>query len=177
MDLKEEILKTDMLYEGKVFSVEKRLILLPNHKKATRDVVITKNAVGILPITEDGKIILVKQYRSGPMKELLEIPAGKIEEGEDPLMAARRELQEEIGFDSDQMRFLTSVYVSPGILNEKIILYAATDLKASRLENDEDEFIEVFSFTKEEILDKIKKGYVEDAKKEAALFAYFKLSE
>lgn len=163
-----------VIYDGKIITVKKETVLLPNGKNALREFVHHKNAVAILPIVNN-EIILVKQFRTGSKTYMIEIPAGLIEENEEPANCALRELQEEIGYLPNKLHFLGKYFLSPGYCDEVIYLYYADDLIPSNLPQDEDEFIEIVKLPLENIdefiLDNTKNNYM-DAKTILALSLY-----
>lgn len=165
----EKTLEISNIYMGKVINLDIETVLLPNNKKAKREIVRHPGAVAILPLNDKGEIYFVKQYRKAVDMELLEIPAGKIENDEEPENCALRELQEEIGFTADKLTFIGEFYTSPGFANEKIFIYKAEELTQSRLTMDEDEFINIVKYSKCDALKMIKKGIIKDAKTVLAL--------
>ena len=125
MGFEEKTMKSERIYEGKIVNLRVDTVELPDKKYSKREIVEHPGAVGIVPITEDGKIILVKQFRKAVEKPLLEIPAGKIEINEEPKETALRELFEETGYYSNNMEYIIEFYTSPGFSNEKIYLFLA----------------------------------------------------
>lgn len=160
------------VYECKIFDIYEDEILLPNGKKAIRNVLSHNGATAILPIDEEGKVILVKQYRHSVKEYCLEIPAGKLEKGEDPLECGVRELEEEIGYISDDFSFMFKTYIAVGYSSEVIHIYLAKDLKKTKQNLDEDEFLDVITYTLDEALDMIKDGRILDSKTIAAILFY-----
>ncbi|HOP94526.1 MAG TPA: NUDIX hydrolase [Dictyoglomaceae bacterium] len=149
--MEEKILKEENIYKGRIIEVNEYEVVLPNGKKAKREVVHHPGAVGILPISEDKTIYFVKQYRLPAKSILLEIPAGKLDYGEDPLDCAGRELEEEIGFKSKNLKLIHTFYPSPGISDEILYLFVAKELEKTTLNPDEDEFLEVVPLKKEDL--------------------------
>ena len=148
--MKETVIKSIPLYDGKIVKLSRNLVELPNETLAFREVVKHKQGVCIIPVLND-EIIFVKQYRSGAEKVLLELPAGIVDENETPLDAAIRELQEEIKYSSTKITYLGAYYSSPGFTDELVHLYLAEELFPSSLELDEDEFIELSKYNKKQI--------------------------
>ncbi|NLN49581.1 MAG: NUDIX hydrolase [Clostridiales bacterium] len=169
MDYFEKTLKSDTVYDGKILRLDVETVLLPNDNTATREIVRHPGAVAILPVTKDGEIYFVRQYRKALDMELLEVPAGKLEKDEVPYECAMRELQEEIGFAADKLTLLGSFYSSPGFSNEIIYVYKAEDLTPSQLTPDEDEFINVVKLDIKESLKMLNKGLIRDSKTAIAL--------
>ncbi len=161
-----------IFYNGKRFSLVQRKYVR-NNKEYTRDILLTNPAVVIIPITSDHEVILLRQYREAIESQNLEFPAGIVEEKEEPIEAARRELEEETGFRANQLELLTTVYSSAGITNEKVYIYLATDLKKGNLKLDQDEFIEeVLKIPENQILDLLKNDQLIQSNQKLALFMY-----
>ncbi len=173
MDLHEELLSTKTIYQGKVFDVQLDTVRLPDDKKVTREFVVHKQAVAILPIREDGTIVLVRQYRHCTKEALLEIPAGSIDDDEKPEEALQRELSEETGFIASSFSKLCAVYTTPGFTNEFTHFYVATGLIPEKRKGDDDEFIEVVMLPAPELQVMIRDGRIKDAKTVLAVCAYF----
>ena len=142
------------------------LVSLPNGKTSKRELIKHPGAVAIIPITPEGKIIFVEQYRKALERSLIETPAGKLEPGEEPDMTARRELEEETGYGCNKLTYIQSFATSPGFADEIIHLYVAEDLY--KIENaaslDEDEFVELIEATIEEAEHMMASGQIFDAK-------------
>ena len=168
----EKTLTSKLLHQGRNFSFRTDEIQLPSGKRTIRDIVDHPGAVAIVPILDDGRIILVKQYRYTTGKELLEIPAGTLEKGEAPDTCARRELKEETGYTAGSMKKVLAMYMAPGYSNEVIHLYFATALKAGESHAEEDEAITLEVCGPDEILEKIEKNTIEDAKTIAGVLIY-----
>lgn len=162
----EKTVATKEIFNGKIIKVQVDDVTLPNGKIAKREIVKHPGAVGIIPVTEEGNIIMVEQFRKPLEHSLLEIPAGKLEPGEDPLVTAIRELEEETGYAASNMDYLLSFYTAPGFSNEIIHLYLATDLQKieNPLDGDEDEFVELHELTLEEAVQSLEGNRVYDAK-------------
>ncbi|MFE6166975.1 NUDIX domain-containing protein [Viridibacillus arvi] len=162
----EKTINSKKIFEGRVISVKVDEVTLPNGNTSTRELVTHPGAVAIIPITNEGKIVLVEQYRKPLERSIIEIPAGKLEKGEKPEYTAIRELEEETGYGSKNFTFVQSFATSPGFANEVIHVYAARDLY--RIENpaslDEDEFVELLEVTLEEAEQMIRDERIYDAK-------------
>ncbi|KOO49193.1 NUDIX hydrolase [Viridibacillus arvi] len=162
----EKTINSKKIFEGRVISVKVDEVTLPNGNISTRELVTHPGAVAIIPITNEGKIVLVEQYRKPLERSIIEIPAGKLEKGEKPEYTAIRELEEETGYGSKNFTFVQSFATSPGFANEVIHVYAARDLY--RIENpaslDEDEFVELLEVTLEEAEQMIREERIYDAK-------------
>jgi ADP-ribose pyrophosphatase len=161
--MKPETVKSKTIYEGVVFDVRIDTIR-ENGRTHDREIVEHSGSVVILPVFDDGTVALVRQYRHAVGKELLELAAGGIEDGEDPLDGAIRELEEEIGVKAENIELLCSIYVSPGFLSEKMHIYLATGLTdvGQKLEGDENLTVERYTF--EKLNEMIRNGEIEDAK-------------
>lgn len=164
MELMERKLDSTPRYHGVIVDVRTDTVRLPNGRTASREVVAHPGGVAILPLTDDGKAILVRQFRYCVGRVLLEVPAGKLEPGEDPRLAALRELEEEVGVIPDRLEYLGGLYLSPGISTEVIHLYLATGLNPGRRHPDEDEFLHVETLPLIDLLEQVLKGEVPDAK-------------
>lgn len=163
-DLHEEVLSRDIAWKGKIFDVERMQVRLPNGRTSVRDIVRHHGAVAIVALTETGKIALVRQYRASLGRVTVEIPAGKLEPGEDPLACARRELKEETGFVPGRIAYLTTIASSCGFSDELIHIYLATQLDFEGAQPDEDEFLNVDLVPVNELVDAVLDGKIEDAK-------------
>ena len=162
--LAERPLTEETAWTGRIFSVSRLHVQMPDGREAVRDVVRHPGAVAIVALTDDGHICLVRQYRTALDRVTVEIPAGKLEPGEDPLAAAHRELEEETGFTADKMAYLTSIASSDGFTDEVIHVYMATGLTFTSSNPDDDEFINVDLVELTELVDAVLDGRVEDAK-------------
>jgi ADP-ribose pyrophosphatase len=162
----EKTLSSQTIYEGKIISLRLEEVELPDGNRAKRELVQHPGAVALIPITNEGKIILVKQYRKSLNRSLIEIPAGRIEVGEDPKITALRELEEETGYGAREVTYIQSFATSPGFADEIIHLYLAENLY--EIENpaagDEDEFIELLEATIDEAEQMVAAGDIYDAK-------------
>lgn len=159
-----KILSTKLIYQGKVFGVRQDRVIEPSGIEATRDVVTHHGSVVLLPITNEGAILLVYQYRHTAGMSMWELPAGRIERGEKPLVAAQRELSEETGYRARKFRLLMDVFPTPGFVQEKMFMYRATNLYAAASTPDDDESIEVRPFKMSMLLKMIRDRKIRDAK-------------
>lgn len=160
------------VYEGLIVNLRLDEVRLPTGRIALREIVEHRPAVAMLPVKEDGTVLLVRQYRDAIRQHILEIPAGILNPGEKPREAARRELQEEIGFDAGILEEWGSFFTSPGFSDEKVTLFFAANLVESRLAPDDDEFIDIVPVRREDIPDLLSTGKIQDAKTLAALAWY-----
>lgn len=161
--MKPEIISTETIYEGRIFDLQLAEIQ-ENDSTYKREIVRHHGSAVIVPVFADNSIALVRQYRHAAQKYLLEIPAGTLEENEAPETGARREVEEEIGVIAGKIEKLTEFYVSPGFLTEKMHVFLATDLRASKQNLDEDEFLSIEKYSFEKVFEIIRIGEIEDAK-------------
>ncbi|WEG18202.1 NUDIX hydrolase [Alkalihalophilus pseudofirmus] len=162
--LYEKTIKSNSIYSGKIIDLQVDEVELPNGKTSKREIIKHPGAVAILPITTEGKLILVRQFRKALEKTIIEIPAGKLDAGEEPADCAKRELAEETGYVTDNLDFLLSFYTSPGFADELIYMYVATGLTAGEVSRDEDEFLDVVEVTLEEAVEMVRDERIHDAK-------------
>lgn len=162
--IEEKTISSDRVYTGKTISLRVDTVEIPNRGYKKREIVEHNGAVGIIAITRENKVVLVKQYRKAIEKELWEIPAGKIEPGENPKESAIRELKEETGYSAQSMKLLHKFYTSAGFSNQKIYIYLAENLTSGSQDFDDDEFIETKEFSLNEVYDMIYNNDIEDGK-------------
>lgn len=168
MDIKQEkTIDHRTMYEGKLLHVYFDEVEISG-KTYRREVVSHPGAAAVIPVTENKEILFVKQYRYPVKRELLEIPAGKLDETEDPEHCALRELEEETGYIGN-IRELGYIYTTPGFSDEKIYLYLADHLVYTQQRLDEGEYLEVLKIPVEEVLEMIRNGRISDAKTIAAI--------
>jgi len=176
MQLEEKLINSTYKFEGHLLKVRVDEVVTPDNNLATREVVVHKGAVAVLPIIER-KIVLVKQYRHAIGEILWEIPAGVIKENETPEKCGARELQEEVGLYPLNLVKLGEIFVSPGYSTEKIYLFYADRFKYNLLPKDKDEFIETEKFSIEEFKDMIIRGKIRDSKTLSAFCLYLLKNE
>ena len=163
MNFEEKTLSSTCIYDGRIMTVKRDEVELADGKKSFREVVEHSGGVVILALRGEN-ILLVKQFRY-PMKEvLLELPAGKLEKGEDPFEAAKRELEEETGYCANKWTDLGYVFTSPGYSDEKLYLYKAEDLYYTNCHPDEGEIIQALEFNIDDVLKMIENNEIRDAK-------------
>ena len=172
MDMREKKLNGKVIFDGKVVKVELDEVLCPNGNKSFREVVRHHGGAAILCVTPDDKILLERQFRYAYDEVIYEIPAGKLEKGEDPYQAALRELEEETGFKADELIHLTDVYPTCGYSSEVIHLYLAQNTKKSHTNFDDDEIIETYEVPLDEAKQMILDGRIKDAKTIVAITYY-----
>ncbi|WP_281886719.1 NUDIX domain-containing protein [Paenibacillus sp. YYML68] len=168
----EVTISTQPIFQGKIISLQVDTVRLPDGGEATREIVKHPGAVAVLALTEDDRMIVVEQYRKPLEKSQVEIPAGKLDGAEDPLEAARRELEEETGYTSASIRHVASFYTSPGFADELLHLYVADKLTSGESRPDEDEFLEAEAITLEEAQTYIREQRISDAKTILAVYAW-----
>lgn len=163
-DFEEKTIDSQVIYEGKVVKLKVDKVLLPDGKQSEREVINHPGAVAIIAVTPQNRLILVRQFRKALEKTILEIPAGKLEAGEDPVQCARRELQEETGYFAANFNPVVSFYTSPGFADEHLHLFWADDLQAGEVNLDQDEFVELVEYSLDECLEAIQSKEICDAK-------------
>ena len=166
--MQERKLSSEMKFDGKLIKVTYDIADV-NGKEAWREVVHHPGASAVVAIDEDNRIIMEKQFRYALNDYLLEIPAGKLDAGEDPLVCAQRELEEETGIIASEWISLGTIATSPGFCNEVIHLYVAKGLSKGEIHWDEDEYVEVERYTFDELLQRITEEKIKDSKSLSAL--------
>lgn len=165
----EKTISSETLFEGRIFRVSKAKVLLEDGRTSSREIVHHHGGAAILPLTAHGEVYLVRQFRYAFGQELLEIPAGKLEEGEDPETAARRELWEECGVTADALVNLMPIYPTVGYDTEVIHMYLAQGLRSGEAHPDPGEFVTVEKVSLRDALDMVLRGEIRDGKTVAAL--------
>lgn len=168
----EKILTRTLLCRGRVFDYEERSVELEDGSEALRDVILHNGGVAILALDDSDRLLMVRQYRSGAGRELQELPAGKLEAGEDPAECGRRELEEECGFRTDSLEMLAVMYPTPAYCSEKITIYKAGKLLPGTVHRDADEFLTPVWVPFEEALQMVISGEIEDAKSQIGILKY-----
>jgi len=169
----EKTIKTEEIYNGKVVRLQVDDVELPDGKQSKREIIKHPGAVAVIPITKEGKIILVEQFRKPLEKSIIEIPAGKLEPGEKPETTAIRELEEETGYTTqpENLVFVDSFYTSPGFADEIMHIYMTDKLELleTPVQGDDDEFIELLELTLDEAFEAMKEQRIHDAKTNYAM--------
>lgn len=165
-------IRQELAYKGHIIDVYKDILQLPNGNEVEWDFVKHKGASAVVAVDENGKILMVRQYRNAIDRMSLEIPAGGINEGEDPKKAAIRELEEETGYRAEKVENLVDVVTAIGFSNETVYTYLARGLKSSKQNLDEDEFIEIERYTVDELIEMIVQGKIKDAKTISGVLTY-----
>jgi ADP-ribose pyrophosphatase len=167
-----QVFRSETLYEGDVFSVRQDRLSEPGGILVTRDIVVHRGSVVLLPIFPDGSILLVRQYRHALGKFLWELVAGRLEAGESGPAAARRELIEETGYTARRVKQILELFPSPGFVTERMWIFAATGLQRGRAQPEEDERITSRKFSLAALEKMIRGGSLHDAKSVAAILFY-----
>ncbi|HZX47387.1 MAG TPA: NUDIX hydrolase [Clostridia bacterium] len=160
----EKTLESKTVYKGRIINLRLDSVVLENGNTALREVVEHPGAVGIVALKDNGDIVMVKQYRKAADQVLLELPAGKLEPGEDPADCAARELTEETGYIAGDLRYLVSFYTSPGFSNEVMHMFLATGLREGENDPDDDEMVETVEISPDRAMDMILEGEIKDGK-------------
>lgn len=172
----EKTITTTTIFSGRIIDLVVKDVELPNGKMSKREIIKHPGAVAVIAITEEKKILLINQFRKPLDKMIVEIPAGKLEKGEDPLECGKRELEEETGYKSDNLEFVMSFYTSPGFADEIIYIYFTDKIELGEINRDEDEFIDVIEVTLAEAEQLIEDQIIHDAKTVFAI-QYLKLKD
>ena len=167
----EKEVKANKLYDGRIINLRVDDVLLPDGRAAKREYVEHRGGAAILAI-EEGQVYLVRQFRYPYREVLLEIPAGKLEAGEEPIVTAARELEEETGLRAERIEPYGVIYPSPGYTNEKLYIFVAYGSKQSAAHPDSDEFLNVVRMPVAEAIDKVTSGEIKDSKTCYALLKY-----
>lgn len=165
--------KRTLIANGSIIDYYQDTMLLPDGKTAQWDLIDHKGAAAIVPVLDDGRIIMVRQYRNALERYTLEVPAGGLNGREEPMIeAAKRELTEETGFVSDDLELLVSIRTTVAFCNEKIDIFVAKNLKPGKQHLDDDEYIEYEAYTVDELCAKIYACEIQDSKTICAILAY-----
>lgn len=166
-------LSRDLIAHGAIIDYYQDTIRVPNGNIAKWDFIQHKGAAAVVPVDDEGRLIMVKQYRNALERYTLEIPAGGLQTAKEPTLdAAVRELEEETGYKAEHVELLISIYTTVAFCNEKIDIYLATGLSPGKQHLDEDEYVQVGAYTVEELTKMIFAGEIQDSKTVAAIMAY-----
>lgn len=169
-DLTETGLSSETVFQGSLLHVRRDTVRLPDGSETGREYIVHPGAVLVIPVLDDGHMVFERQYRYPLRKTFIELPAGKIDAGEDSLTTGQRELLEETGYCADEWRYLAALHPCIGYSSEIIHVYLATKLRAGAHRRDHDENLEVFGMTLAEAMDALRRGEITDGKTMIALF-------
>ena len=161
------------IYSGKVITLNIDTVTLPNGVTIDLEIVRHPGAAAVVPMKDDGTVVLIKQFRHAAGGFIYEIPAGKLHPGEDPKDCAARELEEEIGYQAGRLELLSSIFTAPGFTDEVIHIYKATGMTKGRQHLDRDEVLEVVEVSLKEAMEMIRTGTIRDAKTMVGLQSVF----
>jgi ADP-ribose pyrophosphatase len=169
-DLFETLLKTETVFHGKLLNVRRDQVRLANGHETVREYIVHPGATLVIPLLDNGDLVMERQYRHPLRRAFIELPAGKIDPGEDPLTTGKRELLEETGYEAAEWRHLATIHPCIGYSDEAIHIYLATQLKAGEHRRNMDESLEILTFSLENALGMVRTGEITDAKTVIALF-------
>ncbi len=173
--LVEKTLGTEQTYNGRFLKVHRDEVMLPDGKTSFREYILHPGAAMVVPVLDNGNVVMVRQYRHAVKEVLLEFPAGKIDAGEKSVQTAVRELTEETGYTAREMRYLTSIYPVIGYANEKIDIFLAKGLTVGTQKLDHGEFLELVEINPADLLPMVRRGEVADVKTQIGIFWLDKL--
>jgi ADP-ribose pyrophosphatase len=164
---------TRNIYTGRVVTLNIDTVTLPNGATVDLETIRHPGAAAVVPVKDDGTVVLIRQFRHAAGGFIYEIPAGKLHPGEDPLCCATRELEEEVGYRASSFELLSSIFTAPGFADEVIHVYKATGLTKGRQQLDRDEVLEVIEMPLSDAVNKIEDGTIRDAKTIVGLQAVY----
>ena len=164
-----ELIKSETLLKGRAFTIRRDWLKTPDGRETKYDIIEHTGSAVIIPLDAEGNLLFVRQYRHAAGMDLLELPAGTLDEGEDPAVCAAREIREETGFAAGQLERIGEFYLAPGYSTEFMVVYFATDLRYDPLQADADEFLSVEKIPVKKALELAERGEMPDAKSLAAL--------
>ena len=166
-------IKRERMYQGTVVDIYRDYMQFSNGNTEEWDYIHHRGAAAVLPVMDDGRLIMVRQYRNALEKYILELPAGALDYPEEPgIVCAARELEEETGYRSEYLEWLLTIRTTVALSNEKIDIYVARNLISTRQHLDPNEFVEVETYTLDELKQMIFSGEIEDGKTIAAIMTY-----
>jgi ADP-ribose pyrophosphatase len=171
---KAQVLSSEIVYQGKVFAVRRDEVIEPTGVRSTREMIMHPGSVVVLPVLNDGRILLIQQYRYAARRFLWELVAGKMDAGETPVQGAARELKEETGYAAKRLEILLEFFPSPGFLEEKMYVLLAEGLTAGEAAPEDDEKIIARPYTEKQVEQMIRKGQLHDAKTIAGVLYYLR---
>lgn len=168
------VLSSQVIYSGKVFGIRRDEVIEPSGVRTTREVITHPGSVVVLPVLADGKVLLIQQYRYAARDYLWELVAGRMDPGETPEQAARRELVEETGYRATKFRMFLQLFPTPGFLEEKMFLFLAEGLTAGKASPEDDEKIISRAYNRKQLEGMISRGRLRDAKSVAGILFYLR---
>ena len=168
MTFEEKTISSETVYKGKILTLKRDRVMTVGGE-SVREVIEHSGGAVIIPMTDDGKIVMVKQYRYAAGRVMLEVPAGKTDPGEGPEETARRELREETGYTASEMRFLARMYPTPGYSKEILYIYLALGLTPGETDFDDSEAIDLEYMDLDELEEMVLSGKIEDGKTQTAI--------
>jgi len=171
MEYEEKTVSCERIFTGNILNFDIVTVKLPNGKESTREIISHPGAAVIIPIADNGDLYLVRQFRKAVEKEMLELPAGKLDPGELPLDCAVRELKEETGLEAQKVELILSIHSTPGFSNEVLHIFAARGLKEGSACADEDEFLSIRRISMNSLIKMIFNGEITDSKTIVGIFA------
>jgi ADP-ribose pyrophosphatase len=166
-------MSTKNIFKGKVLTLNVETVKLPNGVTVDLETIRHPGAAAVVPMKDDGMVVLIRQFRHAAGGFIYEIPAGKLNPGEDPLNCATRELEEEVGYRASSFELLSSIFTAPGFADEVIHVYKATGLTAGRQQLDRDEVLEVVEMSLADAVKRVEDGTIRDAKTIVGLQAVY----
>ncbi len=170
MNLEETCIESNAVYDGCLMHVRRDTVRLPDGAQSVREYITHPGAVAVLAMQDNGKLIMERQYRYAPRREFFEIPAGKIDHGEDTLITGQRELLEETGYVAREWTHLVTTWPCIGYADERIVYYLARGLTRQQQNLDQGEFLEVFELSLDDAMDWMRQGKISDSKTIVGLF-------
>ena len=169
MDYEEKTKSVKNIFDGNIIKLRVETVELPDGKTATRELISHGGGVGVIAVDENGEVFMVSQYRIAAREMMMEIPAGKIDNGEEPLECGKRELIEETGYAAEEFTYLGTYYATPGYCEEKLHLYLARKLKFVGQRLDEGEFLNVKKYKLDDLYNMVMENKINDAKTAIAI--------
>jgi ADP-ribose pyrophosphatase len=170
VNLTETRISSEAVFDGKLLHARRDLVELPNGEEATREYIVHPGAVLVIPVLPDGRLVFERQFRYPLDRAFIELPAGKIDPDEDPLVTGQRELLEETGYTAEQWEFVATLHPCIGYSSEAIHIYLAQGLSLGSHNRDDEEFLEIFTMTLHEAMEAMRGGEITDGKTMIALF-------
>jgi ADP-ribose pyrophosphatase len=174
---KEKVVSSQLIYKGRAVKLRRKEVSLPNGRRTVREIIEHHGSVGIVPLLDDGRLVVIRQFRLAAGGVIWEIPAGTMERGETPAKAAKRELEEETGYRAGAIKPLFDAYLAPGYSMEMMHFFVATSLVKTKQATEEDEIVNVYELRPEKVLMMIEKGEIVDAKSIAAILYLYAVGQ